>query len=164
MSFVSQTENEYAAIVTRWKANCPVVAARRSFANIGGPVFDRPVVPAFTTTTRETTLAGLVWVSLDILGTPSSGRAQGISPTSKTYRSGIVVQSVHFPLHHGLDFVMPIVDDAREVFQRSTLTLTAGFVHFRDSDQPVRADLPEMRQEGWGFFNVITPYWTEENN
>lgn len=164
MTLVSQAENEYAAIVTYWKANCPVAASLRAFESIGGPVFDRPVVPTFTNATRKTVLAGVTWVSLDIQGVPFTGVQQGLDPYSKSYRNGIVVQSIHFPLGGGLDFVMPVVDDARQVFHRKTLTLAAGWVHFRDSDQPVRGDLPEMRQEGWGFFNVVTPYWVEEQN
>jgi len=164
MTLASQVDNEYTAIVTHWRANCPVIESRRCYTDLGGPPFNRPQVPTFTSLTRASVLAGVVWVSLSIIGVRGSARPQGISPTSQGHRLGLVSQSVHFPLGFGLDFVLPIVDDAREVFHRQTLTLSAGHLYFRDSDQPVRGDLPEQAESGWGHFNVVTPYWVRETN
>lgn len=167
MSLTSLADAEWTAIVTRFKAAAPQSASLWDFSQIGGPVFDRPKLTGLSTLAsadRLTTLQGKVWITLSILGTAGSGRPQGISPTSQTHREGMTVQSVHFPLGHGFDFVMPVVDDCREVFHRQSLSLSGGYVHFRDADPPVRADRPEHAASGWGFFNVFTPYWVREAN
>jgi len=156
---VSSVDTEYTAIVTYWRANCPVVEARRSYRHLGGELFDRPKIVLSATPTL-TTLQALVWIALSIQGVPGSARPQGISPTSTGHREGLIFQQVFYPFGHGFDFVLPIVDLARAVFHRKSLSI--ALVQCRDSDAPVRVDAPEGTAEGWGQYNVVTPYWVRE--
>lgn len=162
---MSSVDTEYTAIVTYWRANCPVAAARRDFSALGGPMFDRPKVDwsAITNANRLATLQALIWIRLGIQGAAGSGRPLGIDPNSKSHRIGLITQQVFFPVVKegaGLDFVLPIVDTARAVFHR--VSLSSGLVLCRDTDAPVRIHNPENTEAGWGQFNVVTPYWLRE--
>jgi hypothetical protein len=159
----SSVDAEYTAIVTQWRANCPVVEARRCYTQLGGPPFNRPQISltAITNSNRSATCAALVWVALSITGSPRSGRQICLDPTTgHTHREGNVYQQIFFPDGFGLDFVLPIVDTARGVFHRDSLA--SGVVRFRDSDAPIRIHTPEFAEAGWGQFNVVTPYYVRE--
>lgn len=159
----STAATEWAAIVAYWRTNCPVVEARRCYTAVGGPPFNRPQIPSassITTGNRLATMSALVWISLGIVGVPRSGRKMGINASSHTERFGLIVQSVYYPTGYGLDFVLPLVDDAREVFHRQTLS--SGLIVCRDSDAPFQVAMPPEAEAGWGMFNVTTPYYLRE--
>lgn len=154
---------ELPAIVAHWQTNCPVVDARRAYTDLGGPAFNRPVIPAaetIATGTVDATLSALVWIRLSLTGVSRSGRPMGIDPNSQTHREGLAVQQVFYPLGYGLKFVLAKLDLARAVFHRETLS--SGLVRFRDSDAPVAIDIPDNDAAGWGQFNITTPYWVRE--
>ena len=159
----STVATEYAAIVAYWRTNCPVVEARRCYTHLSGAKFNRPQIPtpeAITTANRFATLQALVWVALQIIGVPRSGRKMGIQTNSHTERLGLISQSVFYPTGYGLDFVTPLLDDAREVFHR--VTLSSGLIVCRDSDPPFQVQQPDESAAGWGQFNVTTPYYLRE--
>jgi len=165
----SQVDTEYSAIVARWLTNCPVAEARRCYTQLGGSPFDRPQINTSTITNanRLTSLQALVWIQLSIQGFIRSGRQMGIDPNCQSHREAMVSQQVFYPEGFGLDFVLPIVDDCREIFHR--VTLSSGLVQFRDSDAPMRVyeeDMrvigPRSREAGWGQINVNTPYYVRE--
>ena len=109
---------------------------------------------------HQLTLAGIVWGSLNIIGVPRSGRKMGINTGAHTERLGLITQQIFFPTGFGLDFVLPIVDNAREVFHRQTLS--SGLIVCRDTDAPFQVFSPPEAEAGWGQFNVTTPYYLRE--
>ena len=159
----SSVETEYVQIVTLWRANCPVAAARRCFTDLGGPTFDRPQIPSpasITTSNRETKLAGAVWIRLQIDGIAGSAYQMGIDPACKTRRIGSVTQHLYYPLGYGLDFVLPLVDSARAIFHRESLS--SGLIQFRDAEAPLMVEIPADTSAGWGRFDLENTYWVSE--
>lgn len=157
---MSQIDAAYTAIVTYWRANCPVVTARRCFTDLGGPPFDRPTIGTITNAGRVAECAALVWIRLGIDGIGASTRPLGIDPACKTRSTGVVTQFVYYPLGYGLDFVLPIVDTARAVFHRQSLA--SGLVQMRDAWAPEHVELPDDRSGGWGRIDCQNPFWITE--
>jgi len=160
---MSSVATEYGAIVAYWNANCPVVAARRCYTELGGKPFDRPQIPSvgsLTSANRLTVLGAAVWIWLQIDGVPRSARPQGIAPACPQRRIGAITQSIYYPLGFGLDFVLTKVDTARTVFHR--VNLSSGLIQCRDTDGPDWISMPEDVAAGWGRVDVTTPYWVTE--
>jgi hypothetical protein len=145
------------AIREHYQANAPVAAARIDLSALNGKPFTPPALPALTSAMTAPQIAAArlaaVWIRLQILAVPRSGRAHTLGATAKTERLGYVLQSIFYPAGHGEDFgLATVVADAEAVFHRVSLSTA----RFRDTDEPDR--IPTEPGAKFAQINVTTPF------
>lgn len=157
---MSSIDTGFTALVTRWRATCPVAENRRCYTELGGPTFNRPQVGAITNATRFAVAQAAVWIQLAIRPIGGTARPQGIAPDCPTRWVGVVTQMVHYPLGFGLDFVLPLIDTARTIFHRQSLS--SGLVQCRDAGAPEWVELDTNTLAGWGRYDIDNEFWMTE--
>lgn len=148
---MSAWANESNAIIARWRAQCPVPAARRDESDLNGAKFDPPNLDPATP-------ANSIWIRLAIRAVPRSGRPLVLGPDAPNYRQGLIYQQIFYPRGHGEAFVQSYVNTAWEAFHRYTLSASSPEARCLDSQPPER--IPAQSDDAqWRQINVVTPYY-----
>lgn len=148
---MSEWDAEQNAIIARWRATCPVAAARRDESDLNGKAFTPPAID-------PSSPASSIWVRLAIRASTRSGRPFGLGPTAPNYREGLIYQQIFYPRGFGEAFVQSYVEACWSAFHRHELSASAPNAQCRDSHPPDRIPA-DSNDASWRQINVVTPYF-----
>lgn len=153
MSFAARK----AALLAHYEANAPVALDRVDRVALNGPpTFKPPKIPDLTGLSAPAKLAALqaaIWIRVGFYAVPKSGRPLHLGAWAPTETKAAVIQQVFAPAGYGEDFLLPILDAARQVFHR--VHLLGGDVRFHDSDDPMTVETDDASK--WHQTNIVTP-------